>query len=69
MTYVIKNITDEDIEIDGVDVPPDTQYDVETLTPDMINAHQLNKLQIKDATETLEERRADIAAMGPLDLK
>jgi len=71
--YVITNMTDEDLIIDGVSIPPKQQLDVQTLTQDMVNAGTEDsdgnvKLRIKSASETLEERRADIKAMGNLDL-
>lgn len=63
--YVIKNITDESLPIDGVDIEPGRQFDARVLTADMIAARDAGKLQVKDATPTLAERKADTAAFKP----
>ena len=60
---VIKNITGEDLTIDGVFISPGEQLDVGGLSPEMEQAHSEGKLQVKSGDETLEEREADVAAI------
>lgn len=61
--YVITNTTKEVLKIDGVDISPKQQLNVIKPTVEMLDAQKAGKLRIMDATETLEERRADIAAI------
>ena len=60
---VIKNITPESLTIDGVSISPDEQLDVGGLSPEMEQAVAEGKLQVKSGDETLEERKADVAAI------
>lgn len=63
--YVIKNIGEQPLPIDGVSIEPNEQLSITTLSPDMLAARDAGKLQIRDATETLEERKANVAAFKP----
>jgi len=67
--YVITNMTDKDITIDDVSLPPKKQYSIEHITKDMLYAKERGDLRILSGDETLEERRADIKAMGNLDFR
>jgi hypothetical protein len=66
--FVITNVSSEPLPIDGVMIEPKEQLSVANLSPDMIAAREAGKLQIKDTTETLEERKADVAALQPFKL-
>lgn len=61
--FVITNMTNEVLKIDGVDVSPKQQLNVIKPTIEMLDAQKAGDLRIMDATETQEERRADIAAI------
>ena len=61
--WVIKNLTDAPLTLDGVAIDPGEQLDVGALSPDMIAARDAGTLQVKDGDETLEERRKDIEAI------
>ena len=67
--YVITNMTDKDITIDDVSLLPKKQYSIEHITKDMLYAKERGDLRILSGDETLEERRADIKAMGNLDFR
>ena len=61
--FVIKNLTDAPLSLDGVDIDPDKQISVGHLTASMVAAKEAGKLQVMDGDETLEERRKDIEAI------
>ncbi len=63
--FIIKNVSANPLPIDGVSIEPNEQLSVSTLSPDMIAARESGHLQINDATETLEERKADVLALKP----
>ncbi len=63
--FVIKNITKGRLLIDGVVLEPAEQLKVASLSPDMIAARDSGKLQVRSGEETLEERKADVAALKP----
>lgn len=63
--HVIKNVTTVPIFIDGVSIEPGRQLSIAHLTADMIAARDRGDLQVKSADTTLEERRADTAAIKP----
>jgi hypothetical protein len=65
--FVIKNVTDKPLPIDGVSIDPGEQLEVRALSADMIAAREAGALQVRDATETLEERKADVAAIKPIE--
>ncbi len=66
MTYVITNMTKEAFPIDGVMIDPGEQLRIFTgLSPDMIAARDAGKLRVLSGDETLEERKADVAALKP----
>jgi hypothetical protein len=60
MPYVIKNITDKPLEIDGVSIDPKEQLSIVFPSQAMRDAQTAGKLQIKDSSETFEERKADV---------
>jgi len=66
--FVITNMSDKDLIIDGVSIKPKLQLSIQHLTQDMLDAKKAGTLRILSGDETLEERRADIKAMGKLDL-
>ena len=61
--FVITNTSKKVLKIDGVDISPKQQLNVIKPTLEMLDAQKAGDLRIMDATETLEERRADIAAI------
>lgn len=61
--YVITNKTDKPLTIDGVELNPKQQLSVATLSADMLKAKEAGTLRVLSGDETLEERRADIAAI------
>ena len=65
MAYIIKNISGSILSIDGVDLDIGEQLKVGTLSPAMIDARSAKQLQIKTDETTLEERKADVAAIKP----
>lgn len=68
MAWIITNITPAILKIDGVDIPPNMPLRVNDngVSEAMLTARDAGALRIMDETETLEERRADIKAMGDL---
>lgn len=64
--YVIKNISPVRLTLENdVVIEPGEQLDVAVLTTRMQDAADAGALQIRDATETPEERRADVEAIQP----
>ena len=62
--YVIKNITPAKIELaPGVYIDPGEQLSIAHLTDSMQDAADAGALQIKLGDPTLEERKADVAAI------
>jgi len=61
--FVITNTTKKPLKIDGVDIDPKQQLSIGHLTDEMLAAQKAGTLRIMDATETLEERKADVAAI------
>ena len=61
--YVIKNLTDARLTLEGVKIDAGQQLSISHLTKDMEAARDAGMLQVKDGDETLEERRADIEAI------
>ncbi len=61
--FVITNMTDKPLLLDGVSIDPKQQLSVSHLTPEMNAAWDAKKLRVLDGDETLEERRADIKAI------
>lgn len=62
--FIIKNVRDHVIMVDGVAIDPGQQLSVAHLTPEMNAAWDAGKLQVKDSDETLAERKADTAAIN-----
>ncbi len=60
--YVITNMTDSDIMIDGVSIEPKRQLSIQHLTPDMEKAKEAGTLRVLSGDESLEERKANIAS-------
>jgi len=63
--FVITNVSSEPLPIDGVMIEPGEQLSVQFLSTDMVAARDAGKLQVNDAATTLEERKADVAALKP----
>ncbi len=63
--YIIKNVSGAVLPIDGVDLAPDEQLSIHTLSPAMIAAREAGDLQFGTDDTTLEERKADVAAIKP----
>lgn len=59
---VIKNITEENLVIDGVSISPQEQLDIQVLSPEMEKAKDEGKLQVKSGDETFQERVEDVEA-------
>jgi hypothetical protein len=61
--FVITNMTTEPLKIDGVSIDPKEQLSVSHLSPGMIVARDKGELRVLSGDETLEERKADTAAI------
>ena len=61
--FVITNMSDKPITIDGVSIDPKQQLSISHLTADMLAAKEAGTLRVLDGDETLEERRKDIEAI------
>lgn len=70
MAWIITNMTPAVLIIDGVEIPPNMPLRIldNGVSEAMMTARDAGALRIMDETETLEERRADIKAMGDLKL-
>lgn len=63
--FVITNVSDAPLPIDGVLIDPNEQLSVVNLSPDMVAAREAGKLRILSGDETLEERKANTEAFKP----
>ncbi len=61
--YVITNMTDKSLKIEGVSIDPKEQLSVSHITADMKTEQDRGNLRVLSGDETLAERRADIAAI------
>lgn len=69
MSFIITNVSGKPLDAGGgVMIPPGKPLRVEKLTDAMFELLKAKALRIMDAEETLEERRADIAAYHPLKI-
>lgn len=65
MAYIITNTTPATLILDGVEIPPNMPLPwAGALTEAMTTARDSGALRVMDGDETLEERRADIAAIN-----
>ena len=62
--YVIKNLTTKPLMLDGVPIDHAEQLSVVVLSSEMIAARDAGTLQVRSGDETLEERKADVAAIN-----
>jgi hypothetical protein len=67
--YVIKNLSKEPVTLDGVPIEPGEQLSVAVLSQEMIAASNAGTLQVRSGDETLEERKADVAALNSFNPK
>jgi hypothetical protein len=65
MTYIVKNVRDHPIEVDGVVITPGEQLKVDFLTGPISNALDAGDLHMADGDETRAERQADVDAIEP----
>ncbi len=65
MAYVIKNIRDHAIRVDGVKIEKGEQLMVQFLTGPINKALDAGDLYLYDGDETREERHADVLALEP----
>lgn len=64
--YVITNMTDKPLTIDGVVLDPKEQLgNISVLSADMKAAQIEEKLRVETSDETLEERKSDTEAFKP----
>lgn len=61
--YVITNMTDKNLKIEGVTIEPKRQLSVSHITPDMKVEQDKGTLRVLSGDETLAERRANIEAV------
>jgi len=67
--YVIKNLSKEPVILDGVPIEPGEQLSVAVLSQEMIASSNAGTLQVRSGDETLEERKADVAALNSFNPK
>ncbi len=65
MAYVIKNVRDHVIHVDGVKINPGEQLTVQNITGPINKALDSGDLHLYDGDETREERHADVLALEP----
>ena len=63
--YVITNMTDKPLTIDGVSIEPKEQLSIASPSEEMLKAKAAGTLRILNSDETLEERKADVEALKP----
>jgi len=64
--FVITNMTDKPLIIDGVSIDPKEQLgNISSLSDDMKKAQTTGTLRIETSDETLDEHRADVEAFKP----
>lgn len=63
--YVIKNVRDHAIVVDGVIISPGEQLSIQNLTGPINAALDAGDLHLADGDETREERHADAEAFKP----
>ncbi len=65
MSYIIKNVRDHDIVVDGVTITKGQQLKIENITGPINAALDAGDLHLAFGDETREERHADIEAFKP----
>jgi hypothetical protein len=63
--FVITNIAQVPLTIDGVSIDPGEQLSVVNLSPGMVAARNAGALRVLSGDTTLAERKADTAALKP----
>ncbi len=63
--FIITNMTEAPLLIDGVSIDPGQQLSVVNLSPEMVAAKAAGTLRVLSADTTLAERKADTAAFKP----
>ena len=71
MAWIVTNISSSPVICDGVEIPPNMplRFLDAGMSEAVMNARDAGLFRVMDEKETLEERRANIKAMGTLDLK
>ncbi len=67
MAFVIKNVRDHVIHVDGVPINPGQQLTVQNITGPINKALDNGDLRLYDGDETREERHATAEAFQPFD--
>lgn len=62
--FVIKNITDEAITIDGVSIDSGESLSIQYPSQEMLNAKFTGKVSVTSADTTLAERQSDTKAIN-----
>lgn len=65
MSFIIVNVTDKPIDLDGVSLPPKKAYEVQTLSDAMLRMQAAKAMSITDATLSVEERKELAALFTP----
>jgi hypothetical protein len=63
--YVIKNIRNHTLGVDGVIINPGEQLTIQTITDPIAKAIEAGDLRIQSGDETREERHANVEALKP----
>lgn len=62
--YIIKNITDEAITIDGVSINSGESLEIQQPSQEMLNAKFSGKVSVTSSDTTLAERQSDTKAIN-----